>query len=315
MARASVKGKGTRKEPWTLKTPPGSSEFSAFRDEALDPPALVVQVGKNNMDSAGEKYWSKLWGELPLPKIVNPKEPGLINYINRRWHKFFCEVFGMRRTKDEQLLEVGCARSIWLPYYAKEFGFKISGIDYSETGCAQESLLLSSEGVNGRIVCSDFFSPPDDMIGAFDVVVSFGVMEHFKNTSDCAEMFARFLKPEGLLITIIPNMIGLIGMFQKVLNRPVYEIHVPLTKEALAAAHKNAGLKVLSAGYFLSTNFGVVNLSQLPINLTYLFKKVLLASLTRVSMGAWFFEEKCFLLPEGKTFSPYIFCTAQKKRA
>jgi hypothetical protein len=49
MAKPSVKGKGTRKEPWTLKTPPGSSEFTAFRDEALDPPALVVQVGKTEV--------------------------------------------------------------------------------------------------------------------------------------------------------------------------------------------------------------------------------------------------------------------------
>jgi len=49
MAKASFKGKGTRKEPWTLKTPPGTSEFTAFRDEALDPPALVVQVGKTEL--------------------------------------------------------------------------------------------------------------------------------------------------------------------------------------------------------------------------------------------------------------------------
>lgn len=49
MARPSFKGKGTRKEPWTLKTPPGTSEFVAFRDEALDPPALVVLAGKTEL--------------------------------------------------------------------------------------------------------------------------------------------------------------------------------------------------------------------------------------------------------------------------
>ena len=43
------KGTGTRQDPWLLKTPPGSSEFTAFRDEALDPPALVVQVGKTEL--------------------------------------------------------------------------------------------------------------------------------------------------------------------------------------------------------------------------------------------------------------------------
>ena len=42
-------GSGTRETPWTLKTPPLSSEFEAFRDEALDPPALVVRVGKTEL--------------------------------------------------------------------------------------------------------------------------------------------------------------------------------------------------------------------------------------------------------------------------
>lgn len=42
-------GEGTRKRPWMLKTPPGTSEFMAFRDETLDPPALVVQVGKTEL--------------------------------------------------------------------------------------------------------------------------------------------------------------------------------------------------------------------------------------------------------------------------
>ena len=40
---------GTRDAPWILKTPPLSSEFEAFRDEALDPPALVIRVGKTEL--------------------------------------------------------------------------------------------------------------------------------------------------------------------------------------------------------------------------------------------------------------------------
>ena len=47
MAKKSTEG--TREQPWTLKTPSGQSEFTAFRDEAIDPPALVVQVGKTEL--------------------------------------------------------------------------------------------------------------------------------------------------------------------------------------------------------------------------------------------------------------------------
>lgn len=42
-------GAGTADDPWKLKTPPGSSEYEAWRDEATDPPALVVQVGKTQL--------------------------------------------------------------------------------------------------------------------------------------------------------------------------------------------------------------------------------------------------------------------------
>lgn len=42
-------GMGTRERPWVLKTPPGTSEFEAFRDDTLEPPALVVRVGKTEL--------------------------------------------------------------------------------------------------------------------------------------------------------------------------------------------------------------------------------------------------------------------------
>ena len=44
-----ARGEGTRAQPWILKTPSGQSEFMAWRDDAADPPALVVQVGKTEL--------------------------------------------------------------------------------------------------------------------------------------------------------------------------------------------------------------------------------------------------------------------------
>ena len=49
MANPKVSGDGTKAKPWVLKTPSGSSEFTAYRDETLSPPALVVQVGKTEL--------------------------------------------------------------------------------------------------------------------------------------------------------------------------------------------------------------------------------------------------------------------------
>jgi Family of unknown function (DUF6855) len=41
--------RGTPETPWELTTPPGTSAFQAWRDSALDPPALVVQVSKTQL--------------------------------------------------------------------------------------------------------------------------------------------------------------------------------------------------------------------------------------------------------------------------
>ena len=50
MANAKTEaGKGTPEEPWVLTTPSGSSEYTAYRDPATNPPALVVKVGKTEL--------------------------------------------------------------------------------------------------------------------------------------------------------------------------------------------------------------------------------------------------------------------------
>jgi hypothetical protein len=44
-----VVGQGTAADPWVLKTPPGTSEYSMFQDEASDPPRLVCTVGTTTL--------------------------------------------------------------------------------------------------------------------------------------------------------------------------------------------------------------------------------------------------------------------------
>ena len=46
---ASVKGSGTKQSPWELKTPSGTSEYVMYKDESLDPPAIVCLVGKTEL--------------------------------------------------------------------------------------------------------------------------------------------------------------------------------------------------------------------------------------------------------------------------
>ena len=46
MAENNAVGQGTKDNPWKLKTPSGSSEYTLYRDEMREPSVLVCTVGK-----------------------------------------------------------------------------------------------------------------------------------------------------------------------------------------------------------------------------------------------------------------------------
>ena len=49
MSAAPFSGTGTVENPWVLKTPPLSSEYTMYRSPEADPPALVCRVGKTEL--------------------------------------------------------------------------------------------------------------------------------------------------------------------------------------------------------------------------------------------------------------------------
>jgi len=44
-----MSGTGSKDDPWQLTTPPGTSGYSIYRDDAADPPILVCVVGKTTL--------------------------------------------------------------------------------------------------------------------------------------------------------------------------------------------------------------------------------------------------------------------------
>ena len=54
---------GTRETPWTLRTPSGQSEYTAYRDESADPPALGSNFELLGIERAAgvgaESQWSQ----------------------------------------------------------------------------------------------------------------------------------------------------------------------------------------------------------------------------------------------------------------
>jgi SAM-dependent methyltransferase len=245
-------------------------------------------------DKAGARYWDDLWAAATPPAPINPRDPSVGNYENRRFH----DLFRTAIPYGSNLLEVGCARSRWLPYFALELGCTVTGLDYSERGCGLEVEVLQRAGVEGAVVCADLFAPPDDMLGRFDVAVSLGVVEHIADTAEAIAALRRYLAPGGLLVTVIPNLAGVLGHIQRMFGRAVYDIHVPLTTQQLAAAHGD--MHVLDCRYFVSTNFSMLVIPNR-------------ATLGRLSKIVWAVEDRTRPLPATKVFAPYIVTVAQHR--
>ncbi len=258
-------------------------------------------------------YWEALWQTGPLPPSFDPKLPGLRHHLKRRFDRYFQEVFAGTETRGRSFLEVGCGRSQLLPYFAKAYGFHVRGIDYSPTGCETARAILEREGVTGPILEADLFNPPSELLGQADVVFSYGLAEHFDRPSECLRALSALLRHGGVIVTLIPNMTGLVGVAQRWLNRPVFDIHNPMDREGLLREHELAGLEVVRADYLMSVNFGVCSLMDVPrSSLRGISRHVIWNGLLAFTAAAWQVERLGVNLPRTKRMSPYVACVARK---
>lgn len=202
------------------------------------------------------------------------------------------------------ILEIGGGSSDWLIAIAKELLPTVAvALDYSEVGCESIEKKSIQANVAVKSICADIFNPPENTLGKFDLVMSFGVVEHFEDLPTALKASAAFCKPGGILYTLIPNMAGLNGSLTKFWNRSVYDMHIPHDRESFLEGHNFSGLKVLSCDYLGSTNFGVLSSCfHKKIGLNYWVYK----QLTRFSKAIWLLESQLGRLPVTRSFSPYI---------
>jgi SAM-dependent methyltransferase len=259
-------------------------------------------------DRAGTEFWDEWWRRSSLPEPIDPRRGGLKNYPYRSFHRFFERALG-ESARGETLIEIGCAQSVFLPYFANYFAFRVLGLDRSEIGCERARRILEREKVAGDIYCGDLFEPPAELVGACDVAVAFGVLEHFDDTAGTVRAVARFLKPRGRVISWVPNLTGALGRYQRLLDPALYKVHRPLDRESFAQAHVDAGLEVELAEYLMPVGLEVFNVESWKSGHA---RKALTRAHGLASRLAWFVDEHWFLLPPNRWTSPYVACVAQK---
>lgn len=213
-----------------------------------------------NQDKAGKEYWNTMWKRSDIPIQMTPysKCKVIDCAINKFMHMYLDDY--VSAYNQINLLEVGCGNSAFLPYFAKEFKLNVWGLDYSEDGCATAKRNLLYYGQKGNIIQGDMFSPPENLLGKFDIVYSAGVIEHFGDTVSCCKALSRFLKRGGICITEIPNTCSesKIMKLQKMIDKDTYDIHYSLDSEMIKAAHETIGFETRYCDYTLASNYGVI---------------------------------------------------------
>lgn len=210
------------------------------------------------------KYWDDEWGTSKFKKrtleFKSPYIREVAKSINDILEKH------LARGTETKILEVGCANSAWLPYLAEESGATVYGIDYSYQGCENAKSNLQLHQVNGTVICEDFLSFDATRTPKFDLIVSFGVIEHFDPPTEILGKMREMLTNNGVILLTIPNFGpgSVLGILERVIDEKVYKGHLPMSARDLAYFLKAANLKKVTTKY-IGGLYGlrVVNFSML----------------------------------------------------
>lgn len=252
------------------------------------------------MELTEVEFWNKYWANCKLPNEVD---------YSFSFDRCLAQALIKKLPSMQgEVLEVGCAPGKWLAFMNTEFGLKPNGIEYSEAGMKATLRNFQLLGlVSGSVRTGDFFKIKPDK--QFDVVMSFGFIEHFSDVDEVVRLHKEWLKPGGTLILGVPNFRGIYYYLQKILDKNLLDKHnldvMCLEYFSKLAVHHS--LKPISIDYLGSFE------PSLPI--PSLEKKGLLKFLIRA--GLWVAKKvrplRMFDNINGSFFSSYILAIYKKE--
>jgi len=249
------------------------------------------------MDKAGKKYWNSVWSDRGLIQKINTNY-----YTYQLLHQVFNKYLHKDSTKT--ICEIGCAMSPYLLYFHDHFDFQINGFDYDCDALKKTEVIYKHMDYQCKLYCHNFFEEPRKR---YDILFSWGVFEHFENLEDSIAHTVKYLVKDGFIVTLIPNMNGIVGFLQKFFNKRVYDIHIPYTKNDLLKAHEEAGYRTLFCDYIGIYQAGVININGVK-------NEEMIRKLLAIPGKPLFYLHKFTKLKFDSSFnSPYILYIGKKK--
>lgn len=158
------------------------------------------------------KVWDKKWEVLDMDKFREKafeSDPWTIH------HRKIIEKYAQKIEKDGVFLEAGCGMGHWCFYVSQKYGIKTVGADIAEETIAK---LQKMETDLSKFLIDDLNDSKLES-NSFDMLISLGVVEHFKDSNQMMRNLNRILKPDGVAIITVPNAYSM-----HTITRPILQL-------------------------------------------------------------------------------------------
>ena len=194
--------------------------------------------------AVGQEHWDDVYRDLPLGA-----DPGEIE---------FKDLFDRHLPRGGDCFEVGCYPGRYLEYLGRRFGYVVHGIDATPFVRDRLPRHLAARGVCvGTLRHGDFMAFSD--AARYDVVCSFGFVEHFFDVEEVIGRHVDLVRPGGVLVLAAPNFRGLQYVLHRILDAENLSRHVTaaMSLARWARALEGRGMSLLHHGYYRTADFWI----------------------------------------------------------
>jgi len=151
-------------------------------------------------DVSNEFYELWLDGDMQYSAAYFETRTDDLDQAQRRKLNHICQ--HLRLTPGEKLLDIGCGWGGLICHAAREFGAKALGVTLSKEQLKWAQKRIQDEGLQDRCQARLRDYRDIDEAGAFDKIVSIGMVEHVgeRNLAEYFHHVFRLLRPNGLFL-------------------------------------------------------------------------------------------------------------------
>lgn len=146
-------------------------------------------------------------------------------------------------------LEIGAIPGRFLLFLHKAFGYRISGLDFARDWTLFDGVFREGQVAEVEKIAVDFLSFTTNR--TFDVVASFGFIEHFRDVPDIIRRHTRLVSPGGYLVLSVPNFRHFQYVYHWLVDRENLRIHNTraMSKPLIEQLVKRDGFRLCYSGH------------------------------------------------------------------